>query len=127
MLRTPKLSEINANLQLLGYKIEVYDKKTIVKLPLVCSVSIIEDGEVLKTEPKFGYMSRTAATWFNNIFIMLEIAVCLFLLVNDVRSSVFLGVLAVMASIWDIYRYILTENFITRFQLLAITTQESIN
>ena len=126
MPRNSKLSAINDNLHLLGYKIEVLDRKTVVKLPLFCSVSIIEDGEVLKTEAKFGYMSRTTATWLVTILLMIEITAFSFL-VSDIRMSVFFGVLAVMAGIWDGYRYILTENFITRFQLLAIETQKSIS
>ena len=126
MRHSQKLIAINNNLQMLGYKIEVFEKETVVKLPLFCSVSIIEDGEVLRTESKFGRMSRTSSTWLVTILLIIEVAIVSFLL-DDVRIQIFFSVSVVCACIWDVYRYILTENFITRFQLLAIATQKTIS
>ena len=124
MTLSNKANTLIKKLRLFGYNIEVFEKSIRVQLPLFCSVNIFEDGETLKADPRFGAMSRTNATLMNQVLLLISLVLISFF-TDDNRLQYFFAVSMLFSGFWDVYRYILTENFVSRFQSLLSGEQRN--
>ncbi len=109
------LTELKEKILTLGYRVETKGDTLFVKLPLFSSVSISSSGDTIKCIAKFGKVKRSIATWINSILF----PSLLIMLWFTESSLLFIGFMAFMflsAGLWDIYRYILTQNFINLAQ-----------
>ena len=124
------LTDLRSRLSRLGYNVEEVDSGFTVRLPLICSVRIFRRGDALVFEPRFGRARRSTATWLLFFGTMLLWVVTLAYLAtasllgfpivkHRVLLLVFALVGAVFAHIWDVYRYVITESFVSRAQALA--------
>ena len=128
------LTATNQELCKLGYTVEDIASGISVRLPLFCSVRIYYDGKILRFEPRFGMISRSNATWLFFVLLSLNLFVVTCLTAYPFFSDslrffsdglrFFIGVTIVWSVVWDVYRYILTENLITRAQYLVFEIQK---
>ncbi len=127
-------AELRVKLEQLGYSVSEDKSWIVVRLPLFCSVRISHNSQTFLFDPRFGIAGRSTATWM--LFILAFLMLLSFLLIPDLlvlltekRSAlpfltlpglrIFIVCGFILAFIWDIYRYILTEQFITRAQHLV--------
>ena len=124
------LADLRSRLSRLGYSVHEVGSGFAVRLPLICSVRIFPRGDALVFEPRFGRVRRSTATWWMFFLTMLLWTVTLAYLFVTSRLGIpivehrvlllIFGLVAAMFSyVWDVYRYLLTESFVTRAQSLA--------
>jgi hypothetical protein len=88
-----------------------------VRLPLLASVRVRYDGVRLALEPRFGVASRNQATISTFASVIAAILGMAFSGVS-VPALVTAGTLGVLASAYDLMRYVITEGAITRVTAL---------
>jgi Flp pilus assembly protein TadB len=86
-----------------------------VRLPFFCSVQVRYQDDRLNFEPYFGITPRTRAT-------VLKLGALVVLCTGGIKLaapfSVGLGSLAVLAGVYDVIRWLITEQAITRTQMI---------
>jgi hypothetical protein len=102
----------------MGYKVRSFNAGMEVRLPLFCSVRIETDGDGMRFAPRFGSMGRTGAIWSDTFaaFVFLLFALLLPEFIHGLK--VILVGCAVLTAVWDVFRMILTESFITRLYVV---------
>jgi hypothetical protein len=90
----------------LGYRVSRYNDSFQILLPLWCSVRVGSARGGLTVEPRFGTISRTVATWLT---VLVMLGIWLLSLQGTERDLLLYGILLILAVVWDVYRYILTE------------------
>lgn len=111
-----ELIELRARLETAGMVVVQEPDHITVRLPFFCSVHVhFEDGR-LRTEAFFGVVPRVRSTMFR-----LGAATLLTLGLARAGLAYFAGmaVFTVMVGIYDVIRWTLTEQTITRIQLLS--------
>ena len=101
---TESLSE---TLRTLGYRVDDYTLGFEVRLPLLCSVRVRTDGQNLDLDPRFGLVSRTAATW---VTALIGLVLCFSVRAAPPEQLYLPALAGLFAVVWDVYRYILTEH-----------------
>ncbi len=95
-------------LRALGYRVDENTLGFEVRLPLLCSVRVRTEGQNLDLDPRFGLVSRTAATWGTALII---VVLCFFSVRAAPLDQLYLSALTgLFAVVWDVYRYVLTEH-----------------
>ena len=108
------LNSLKKKLEKLGYKTREHENGIVIILPLQCSIVVDFEEDKVRCQPKFNKVRRSTATWMNLSVGMLIATVFIFFVNDELRLTVFLLWMFLMAGIWDLYRYILTEQMITR-------------
>lgn len=127
------IAELGVKLEQLGYNVKEDKSWIVIRLPLFCSVRMSHDRHSFIFDLRFGIASRSTATWM--LFILAFLMLLSFLIIPELvvlltekRAALpfftlpglrlFIGCGFILAFIWDVYRYILTEQSITRAQHL---------
>ena len=96
-----------------GYKVRDEGDFIVVSLPLFSKIRIAFGPESIDVSPRFGALSRGLTTWT----ILLAALGCAGLLWMDslpTHRVAYVSFLVLVGALWDVYRYVLTENMITR-------------
>jgi hypothetical protein len=119
----PELARFQRRLEANGTVVAVHADHLCVRLPLLVSLRVRYDGERLAFDPRFGAMSRTAATVAT--FGAANAAV-VGTLVAGVALPTLVAVctIGVLATAYEALRYVVTESAVTRVVLLWGTRTE---
>ena len=113
----PELVSFERRLEESGIVAAVHSDHLCVRLPLLASVRLRFDGTRLTVDPRFGAASRTVATasTFGSVS-----ALVVGMAVSGVAlpAIVAVGAIGVLASAYDVMRFIVTESAITRVTYL---------
>jgi hypothetical protein len=118
MIRNPEIAALRTELEQLGVVVAPHRDHLCVRLPLFASVRVrVDEQGRLDCEPMFGPLPRTAALLFTTTLLT---AAAVGLLYFTGASPLALGAvfLSIMSGIGSALRFVLTENCITRIQML---------
>ena len=118
MIRDPEIAALRADLERLGVVVAPHRDHLCVRLPLFASVRVRVDAQGrLDCEPMFGPLRRTRALLFSTTALT---ALAGGLLYTTGPSPLALAVafVGIMSGLGSVCRFIVTENCITRVQLL---------
>ncbi len=110
-MKSLSITELSNELECFGYKIQKQSFGFEIFLPLFCSIRIIQKQDRILLQPCFGYVTRIIATWMSVIIVLL-LAIIMVLPIENLRYFFISCIL--LQAIWDVYRYILTENALNR-------------
>jgi hypothetical protein len=118
MIRDPEISSLRADLERLGNVVAPHRDHLCVRLPLFASVRVrIDDQGRLDCEPMFGPLNRTHAVQLSTTLLTLTTG-ALFYFTGASPLALFVGLLGIMSGLASVWRFILTENCVTRIQML---------
>lgn len=107
----------------MGYRLEESSEGFEVRLPLFCSVRVRSEEGRISLDPRFGLVSRSAATW-GMWSIALIVLLFWFAFERDSADQFYVVVLMMfLAVIWDVYRYILTEHAMYSVRQVYLATR----
>lgn len=113
----PELVSFERRLQEAGVVAALHADHVCVRLPLLTSVRVRYDGARLTFDPRFGASSRTAST--ATAFVAASsVIVGMAVVGTDLPVLMAAGTISVLASAYDVMRYIVTESAISRVMLL---------
>lgn len=118
MIRDPQIAALRAELEELGVVVAPHRDHLCVRLPFFASVRVrVDDQGRLDCEPMFGPLNRTHAVTASATILSAVTAGLLYFtgLTPLAVGAMFATIMSGLASGW---RFILTENCITRIQLL---------
>ena len=118
MIQNPEIAALRTDLERLGIVVAPHRDHLCVRLPLFASVRVRVDGDGrLDCEPMFGPLPRTPALQLSTILLT---GTTLGLLYFTGASALSLGAafLSIMSGFVSAWRFVLTENCVTRVQLL---------
>jgi hypothetical protein len=118
MIRDPEIAALRTELEQLGIVVAPHRDHLCVRLPLLASVRVrVDDRGRLDCEPMFGPLNRTHALLASTTSRTALTATLLYATGTSPLAfgAAFLTIMSGLASAW---RFILTENCITRIQLL---------
>lgn len=117
MVLHPELVAFQGRLEEIGEVAALHSDHLCVRLPLLCAVRVRYDGSRLRCEPRFGATSRTAATAMS--FAAAAAAVGGLLLADVAMPALITGgLLVVLATAYNVMRYVISEAAVTRVSLL---------
>jgi hypothetical protein len=118
MIKDPEIAALRTDLERLGIVVAPHRDHLCVRLPLFASVRVrVDDDGRLNCDPMFGPLRRTPALLFSTT-LLTAIAVGLFYFTGLSPLSVGAAFLSIMSGLGSVWRFVLTENCITRVQLL---------
>jgi hypothetical protein len=118
MMRDPEIAALRAELEQLGNVVAPHRDHLCVRLPLFASVRVrIDEQGRLDCEPLFGPLNRTHAVQLSTTVLTGSAAALLFL-TGASPVALFVALLGIMSGLASVWRFILTENCITRVQML---------
>jgi hypothetical protein len=121
MIREPEIAALRTELERLGVVVAPHRDHLCIRLPLAASVRVrLDDQGRLKCEPMFGPLLRTHALLFSTT-LLTATAVGLFYFTGVSALSVGAAFLSIMSGLGSVCRFVLTENCITRVQMLWAT------
>jgi hypothetical protein len=118
MIRDPEIAALRTELEQLGIVVAPHRDHLCVRLPLLASVRVrVDDRGRLDCEPMFGALNRTHALLASTTSLTALTAGLLYFTGTSPLAfgAAFLTIMSGLASAW---RFILTENCITRIHLL---------
>jgi hypothetical protein len=118
MIRDSEIAALRTDLEQIGIVVAPHRDHLCVRLPLFASVRVrIDDKGRLDCQPMFGPLPRTPAMLLGTLSLM-AVAGALFYFTGPSPIALMAGLFSVMAGIGSAWRLILTENCITRIQLV---------
>jgi len=108
------LATIEKHLNQTGHKVTILSGTLTVHLPMFSKVLIINEGENLKFEVKFGNLKRTTALYVDLMIVSLSVSLFAsykFVPPHDILFFVMLGIGGI---IFEAIRWSNSEHFITR-------------
>lgn len=123
MALSPELTRFASRLEAAGIVTAAHADHLCVRLPLLASVRVRYDGARLSLEPRFGAVSRTVAT-MSTLGSVSALLVGMTLSGIAVPALVAIGGLGALAGAYDVMRFVVTENAITRVTMLWAGTGE---
>jgi hypothetical protein len=118
MIRDPEIAALRDDLERLGIVVAPHRDHLCVRLPLFASVRVrVDEQGRLDCEPMFGPLSRTRAVLFSTT-LLTATALGLFYFTGVSPLSVGAAFLSIMSGLGSVWRFVLTENCITRVQLI---------
>ncbi|MCK5708792.1 MAG: hypothetical protein KAI43_14180 [Candidatus Aureabacteria bacterium] len=126
MNETRMPNELTEKLTQFNYKIKSTNEGLIINLPFRCSVVITYREGNYNFTPKFGPLERNRAVWYFSIIYMLSL-ILFYVGSVSVPKFILLVGLVVMASTWDIFRFIITECCVLKVQNIIINMQKPSN
>ena len=118
MIRDPEIAALRADLEHVGIVVAPHRDHLCVRLPLFASVRVrVDEQGRLDCEPMFGPLPRTRALLLGTTVLMTAAGGLLFFTGASpvALATAFVGI---MSGLVNVCRFILTENCITRVQLL---------
>ncbi len=117
MIRDPEIAALRTELERLGAVVAPHRDHLCVRLPLFASVRVrVDEQGHLACEPMFGMVPRTRAFLLTTAVLTALAAGALYTGVGHVAlAAVFVGV---MSGFGSVCRFVLTENCITRVQMV---------
>src|SRR5688500_18451960 len=89
-----------------------------VRLPIMASVRVsVGAGDTMRCEPRFDGLGRTTA-FALNIMLMLVLAAAMYLATGPGIGTYIIGLGAVLGTLYDFARFVVTEHTITRIHML---------
>jgi hypothetical protein len=118
MIRDPEIATLRTELEQLGVVVAPHRDHLCVRLPLFASVRVrVDEQGRLDCEPMFGPLPRTAALLFSTT-LLTATAVGLFYFTGASPLALATAFLSIMSGLGSALRFVLTENCITRIQML---------
>jgi hypothetical protein len=118
MIRDPDIAALRTDLERLGVVVAPHRDHLCVRLPLFASVRVRVDNDGrLKCEPMFGPLPRTHALLFSTT-LLTAAAVALLYFTGLSPLSLGAAFLSIMSGLASVCRFVLTENCVTRVQML---------
>jgi hypothetical protein len=118
MIEDPEIAALRTELERLGVVVAPHRDHLCVRLPLFASVRVRVDNEGrLDCEPMFGPLPRTRALLFTTT-LLTAVAGGLLYVTGASPAALTAAFLAIMSGLGSVCRFVLTENCITRIQLL---------
>ena len=109
-------ARIEQDLHQLGYVVVPHGADLCVRLPLLCSVRLRNDGGKVRFIPKFGPFGRSAGLLMTSLVSTALVGGAAFTV--GVPAAIAVGFLGVAALTVDACRFIVTEGALTRLQNL---------
>ena len=118
MITDPEIAALRADLERLGNIVAPHRDHLCVRLPLFASVRVrVDDQGRLDCEPMFGPLNRTHAVQLSTT-VLTATAGGLFYFTGVSPVALFVALLAIMSGLASVWRFVLTENCVTRVQML---------
>jgi hypothetical protein len=118
MIRDPEVAALRTELERLGIVVAPHSDHLCVRLPLFASVRVrVDEQGRLDCEPMFGMLPRTPAILFSTT-LLTAVAGGLFYATGVSPLSLCVAFLGIMSGLVSAWRLVLTENCVTRIQLL---------
>jgi hypothetical protein len=118
MIRDPEIAALRTDLERVGIVVAPHRDHLCVRLPLFTAVRVrVDEAGRLDCEPMFGPLQRTHAL-LSSTTILTAAALGLFYFTGVSALSVGAAFLSIMSGLGNAWRFVLTENCITRVQLL---------
>jgi len=118
MIRDPEIAALRTELEQLGIVVAPHRDHLCVRLPLFASVRVrVDEQGRLDCEPMFGPMPRTRALLFSTTLLTAATG-CLLYFTGTSPLAFGAAFLTVMSGIGSAWRFVLTENCVTRIQFL---------
>jgi hypothetical protein len=127
MSNKERIGLLQTHLAELGYRTRPNVDGFSVRLPLFSSVAINVTGDAVRVVPRFGFASRTVATWMMfGVLMLASLGVFLGAALAPARFSdlplmpalgAWVLYTLLIGAIWDGFRYIITENMVTKIEL----------
>jgi hypothetical protein len=118
MIRDPEIAALRTELERLGVVVAPHSDHLCIRLPLFASVRVrVDEQGRLDCEPMFGPLSRTRALLFSTT-LLTATAAGLFYFTGASPLALGVAFLSIMSGLGSVCRFVLTENCITRVQLL---------
>jgi hypothetical protein len=123
MIRDPDIAALGADLERLGVVVAPHRDHLCVRLPLFASVRVRADDQGrLSCQPMIGPLPRTHAFLVSTTALTVLAAVALY---THAPLGPLAAFLAVMSGVGSLCRFVLTENCITRVQMLWAARQQA--
>jgi hypothetical protein len=118
MIRDPEVAALRTDLEQLGVVVAPHRDHLCVRLPLFASVRVrVDEQGRLDCEPMFGPLPRTHAVLFSTT-LLTAVAGGLLYTTGSSPAALTVAFLAIMSALGNAWRFILTENCVTRVQML---------
>jgi hypothetical protein len=118
MIRDPEIAALRTDLEQLGIVVAPHRDHLCVRLPLFASVRVrVDEQGRLDCQPMFGPLPRTAAVLFSTT-LLTTTAAGLFYFTGASPAALAIAFLSIMSGLGSVWRFVLTENSVTRIQLL---------
>ena len=116
MVQDPEIAALRTELEQLGVVVAPHSDHLCVRLPLFASVRVrIDEEGRLDCEPMFGPLRRMHAFLFSTTALTVAASAALY---THASVGPLLAFLAVMSGLGSVCRFVLTENCVTRVQML---------
>jgi len=116
MIRDPEIAALRTELERLGVVVAPHRDHLCVRLPLFASVRVrVDEQGRLDCEPMFGPLRRMHAFLVGTIALTVLAGAALY---THAPVAPLLAFVAIMSGLGSICRFVLTENCITRVQML---------
>jgi hypothetical protein len=121
MIRDPEIAALGADLERIGAVVAPHRDHLCVRLPLFASVRVrVDDRGRLSCEPMFGPLPRTRAFLLGTTTLTALAGAALY---THADFAPIVAFVAVMSGLGSVCRFVLTENCITRVQMLWAARQ----
>jgi hypothetical protein len=117
MIRDPEIAALRTELERLGIVVAPHSDHLCVRLPLFAAVRIRTQDGNLRCDPIFGPLPRTTELLLT-LSGLTALVGCLFYFGGPTPAALTVGFAGIMAAAAQVCRFVLTENCITRVQLL---------
>jgi hypothetical protein len=118
MIEDPEIAALRTELERLGVVVAPHRDHLCVRLPLFASVRVrVDDQGRLDCEPMFGPLPRTRALLFSTT-LLTAVAGGLLYTTGASPAALTVAFIAIMSGLGSVCRFVLTENCVTRIQLL---------
>jgi hypothetical protein len=121
VIRDPEIAALSTDLERLGVVVAPHRDHLCVRLPLFASVRVrLDDQGRLNCEPMFGPLPRTRAFLVSTTALTALAGAALY---THADFAPIVAFVAVMSGLGSVCRFVLTENCITRVQMLWAARQ----
>jgi hypothetical protein len=118
MIRDPEVAALRSELERLGIVVAPHSDHLCVRLPLFASVRVrVDEQGRLDCEPMFGMLSRTRALLVSTT-VLTALGGGLLYTTGASPLALTVAFAGIMSAFGSVCRFVLTENCITRIQLL---------
>jgi hypothetical protein len=125
MIKDPEIAALRVDLERLGVVVAPHRDHLCIRLPLFASVRVrVDDEGRLDCDPMFGPLRRTPALLVSTT-LLTAVTLGLFYFTGISPLSIGAAFLSIMSGLGSASRFVVTENCITRVQLLWVARMQA--